>query len=289
LAKSFEAIGWYVEKVQENLMTAEYVAEIQKQADYKFILYTRTWRDCGLIWKQVMKETKLPTVSFHLDLYLGIDRGKDLLEDQFWNSKYCFSADGGHQEEFKKLGINHYFLPPAVFKKECYLGKVVPKFQSDVIFVGSYNYHPEWDYRKLLVNWLREQYGYGFKQWGSGETIRGDELNNLYASAKVIVGDSLYSPNYWSDRLPETLGRGGFLIFPKIDGIEKHFEYYKHFIPYNYGDWDSLKEIIDYYISHDDEREAIRIAGHEWVKQNHTYINRALEIIKVLKENGEFE
>ena len=58
--------------------------------------------------------------------------------------------------------------------------------------------------------------------------IRGKELNDLYATAKVVVGDTLCKgfnyPYYFSDRLFETTGRGGFLIHPYIKGLEDYFE-----------------------------------------------------------------
>ena len=229
-----------------------------------------------------MRKVRIPTVSFHLDLYLGLDRGDNLKNDPFFQSDYVFSADMGHQDEFKKLGINHFGLSPGVFDQECYLGQKEKRFESDVIFVGSYNYHPEWKYRRVLIDWLRDTYGNRFRLWGTHERVREQDLNNLYASAKVAVGDSLFSPNYWSDRIPETLGRGGFLIHPRNPGLEKQFEYYKHLIPYNYGEFKTLKEIIDFYVSHDRERDKIRLAGHQWVKENHTYINKIKHILKTI-------
>jgi len=100
----------------------------------------------------------------------------------------------------------------------------------------------------------------------------------------VVVGDSVYSPRYWSNRLYETIGRGGFLIFPKIPGIDGEFTPYKHFVPYDYFDFDGLKEKIDYYISHDKEREEIKMAGFEHCKNKHTYRHRCEYLIKRVKE-----
>jgi spore maturation protein CgeB len=89
-------------------------------------------------------------------------------------------------------------------------------------------------------------------------------------------------PDYWSDRIYETLGRGGFLIHPYIPGIEKEFVDKKHVVFYEYGNFQQLKELIDYYLINDEEREAIRKAGHELVKNNYTYSNRWQTILKEL-------
>ncbi len=287
IKQSFEALGWQVKEYQENTFKVDEVLEESKKG-YDFLLFTRTWAETGEKYRRILKHIKIPTVSWHLDLYWGLDRENSFKDDSFWQSDYIFSADGGHQKEFKELGINHYWLSPGVYHKECYLGKKTEKFKSDIIFVGSYGYHSEWKYRQVLINWLRRTYKDRFKLCPDDigrSWIRGNDLNNLYASAKIAVGDSLYSPYYWSDRIPETLGRGGFLIHPFVLGLEKEYNYWKHFVPYQHGDFKTLKEIIDYYLTHDEEREKIRIAGQNWVKENYTYKHKALKVLEVLEKN----
>jgi len=157
-----------------------------------------------------------------------------------------------------------------------------------VIFVGSKNYHSEWSYRPNLINWLQTTYNERFRLFG-GDGLgvkRGADLNDLYAKTKVVVGDTLcinYDyPHYWSDRIYETIGRGGFIIHPYIKGIEEHFENGKHCVFYQYGDFVHLKSLIDYYLENDEEREKIRLAGHEHVKNNHTYKHRWQQILASL-------
>jgi spore maturation protein CgeB len=108
----------------------------------------------------------------------------------------------------------------------------------------------------------------------------------LYASTKVVVGDTLCPnfkyPDYWSDRIYETLGRGGFLIHPYIKGLEKEFEDKKHVVFYEYNNWNQLQDLINYYLENDKEREKIRKAGHELVKKSYTYKNRWQSILKEL-------
>ena len=106
-------------------------------------------------------------------------------------------------------------------------------------------------------------------------------------STKIVVGDTLCInfkyPDYWSDRVYETMGRGGFIIHPYVQGMEREFEDKKHLVFYEYGNFNQLKELIDYYLEHDEEREAIRKAGHELVKSKYTYRNRWEQILKELK------
>lgn len=288
LKQAFEKLGCEVVPIQEDdaVLAGEdgvkRILDASEQAD--FVLYTRTWADAGKMWGEVMRRIQKPTVAVHLDLYISLDRGEHLDRDPFFKCDYVFSADGGHDAEFREFGINHIFFPPAINEASCYVGKELEKFKYDVVFVGSYNYHKEWDYRRLLINWLKETYKDRFRLFGTHDVIRGDQLNSLYASAKIIMGDSTYSPNYWSDRIPETIGRGGFLIHHCPEGLEKQFTPYEHFLPYKVGDFTTLKEIIDYYIAHDDERKAIAMKGMEWVKKNHTYLNRAEYILDTLEQ-----
>jgi spore maturation protein CgeB len=79
------------------------------------------------------------------------------------------------------------------------------------------------------------------------------------------------------------LGRGGFIIHPYVSGMEKEFTDREHLVFYEYKNFKQLKELIDYYLKHDDERESIRLAGHELVKNNYTYKNRWNYILSELK------
>jgi hypothetical protein len=182
-----------------------------------------------------------------------------------------------------------HYLPAAVFGPECYLADPVSPYGNDVIFVGSRGYHPEWPYRPKLIDWLRDTYGERFTHvGGDGDTgtIRGSDLNKLYASSKVAVGDTLCLnfdyPDYWSDRVYETLGRGGFLIHPRVPGMDRHFKDYRHLAFYQYGNFGQLKDEIDFWLEHDADREHVRREGHELVKAEHTYAHRWETILETV-------
>jgi spore maturation protein CgeB len=52
---------------------------------------------------------------------------------------------------------------------------------------------------------------------------------------------------------------------------------------YEYNNLDQLKQLIDYYLEHEEEREEIRKSGHDMVKINYTYKNRWQTILKELE------
>lgn len=298
--QSIESLNVPVIPIQENKYSVKEIDDIIFSNPVDMVLYTRTWgldsKDCLKLWSKC-KNNNIPTVSYHLDLYHGIARKdlykylrgkgiKSISDDPFWRTEYVFTVDGDPtaQKYFESLGVNHHYLCAGVFDKECFIHENYADyleygFKYDIIFVGSEGYHPEFPYRPKLISWLRENYGDSFRKFGGAEgTFRNDQLNELYASAKIVVGDSLNpgfaKSGYWSDRIYETTGRGGFIIHPFINGLETQFENGKEVCFYQHGNLNDLKEKIDYYLVNDQEREDIRINGFNRTLKNHTYRNR---------------
>lgn len=297
-AYSYEALGHEVLKMQENRARTEHIYRQGKDADLVHYVHTHGWETPGLFpIGELLKKFEargIPTISVHLDYWRGLAREQDVNTHPFWQTQFIFTADGGSNDWYREQGINHFYLKAGVVERDCYLGDWKEKYAMDVIFTGSYGYHPEWSYRPKLIDWLKSTYGDRFRRYAGDVppfgTVRGKALNDVYASAKVAVGDTLClgfeHPHYFSDRLFETTGRGGFLIFPYIKGIEDCFEIGKEIVTYPFGDFDELKRLIDYYVEHDEEREAIRLAGYERTKRDHTYTSRVQEMLEILQKEG---
>lgn len=252
-------------------------------------LFTCTWHIELEEGHEALRRLKIPSVAFHLDRYWGLNREPQIDVDPFFRTDYVFTADGGHDEGWKRKGINHYWSPPGVLASECVTGTPNARYRSDVAFVGSYGYHPEWSYRPKLIDWLRKTYRSRFRLWPRGRSIRGAELSNLYASATVVVGDSCLVPDgnrpavrYWSDRIPETLGRGGFLIHPWVEGIDEHYKDGEHLQMYELGNFAMLRKIIDHYLARPDDARRIALQGQGHVKENHTYAHRMTTLLNVV-------
>jgi hypothetical protein len=278
-------LGVEVVPAQEDEVPIPRLDEMVRGCDV--LLYTRTWSLRGGDAMRWLTQLPIPTASLHLDLYAGLSRGNNLRADPFWRTRYVFTPDGGSEAFFIAQDIRHFYVKAGVYGSECHLAKPDPRYTCDVCFVGSYDYHPEWPYRRRLVEFLRDAYGTRFVKHGAPEThVRGEDLNRLYASAKVVVGDSLCvgfdHPYYWSDRVYETLGRGGFLIHPYVFGMEDEFQDRRHLVYYPFGDFKLLRRLIDHYLAADAEREEIRRAGHEQVKASCTYVHRMRQVLGIL-------
>lgn len=308
VASALADLGCEVEEVQESKATVADIERICRDFDADLLLYTRTE---GLTpsprqdWLTFLDRLPIPSVSYHLDLYAGLKRGAGLRDDPFWRTRHVFSADGGSQAFFAQHGIDHRWLRAGVHGPECYLAAPDPSLATDVLFVGaggpSSGYHPEWRYRDELLRFLTGAYGSRFSKHGHPALgpagcrhVRGHKLNVAYASAKVVVGDSLcLGPDaartprfrharYWSDRVYETMGRGGFLVMPRIEGLELEFTEGEHLAFYDFGDLDGLRRVIDRYLGDDIERERVRRAGHAKVRSACTYTHRMRELLAAI-------
>ena len=231
-------------------------------------------------------------MTYHLDLWFGLDRQTDLSKDNFYKTiGHFFTVDKLMADWFNEnTEVKGHFLPAGVYDQECYIHEDYDEenFDYDVIFVGSKRYHHEYPYRPQLIDFLRKTYRDRFLHvGGDGDTgtIRGHELNRIYARSKIAIGDSLNIdfkyPYYTSDRLFESTGRGGFTIYPEILGLDQYFTpdevvFYKH------GSFEDLRNKIDEYLIKEDEREAIRFAGHDRTISEHTYVHRWATILKEL-------
>ena len=289
ISATLEAMDHEVLRIQEDEIKEGTLLRDIASFSPDLFLWTRTWS--GYVKIEDLKRISVPTVSYHLDLYIPISRLAKMKDDPFWKTDYVFTPDGdpGSTAVFKSMGINHHYLRPGVYKPECVDGRFNQDFSADIAFIGTTSgYHSEWPYRAKLIEFLKNTYGAWFKTWGKpGKSVRNEELNDVLASTKIIIGDSLCPhfthQEYWSDRVYETTGRGGFMIHPRIKGLETEFKEHEEIAFYNYGDFDHLKELIGWYLEHDDYREAVRKAGMNRTKTEHTYHDRMKELLDVIR------
>ena len=292
--KTLQSMGHKVIKLQETEEKSEKILEYASKSDLFIWVHTHGWKTPGRLHMSKvlgkLKSSNIPTATYHLDLWLGLKRQKDLTSDPAYKDiQHFFTVDSKMADWFNtKTSVSGHYLPAGIYDKEAYY-KPAKKLSHEVVFVGSKKYHPEWKYRGQLIDYLDNTYGKKFEHWGSDGlgVVRGKNLNQLYAGTKVVVGDTLCPkfnyPDYWSDRVYETIGRGGFIIHPYIQGMEKEFTDREHLVFYEYKNFKQLKELIDYYLTHDEERERIRIAGHNLVKEKYTYKNRWEYILNELE------
>jgi len=285
-AKTLEGLGCEVMRLQEGVAHAKVIAKQALTSDLFVWVHTHGWRTRGGIGRAIEElHTKgIPTLTYHLDLWRGLRRESDIRSSPYWQLKHFFTVDKLMADWLNDhTDVHGHFLPAAVFDEDCYWTDKPSQYANDVIFVGSRKYHPEWPWRPELIDWLHTTYGSRFTHIGPGgvKSLRGDDLNRVYQRSKVAVGDTLclnYDyPFYTSDRYFEAPGRGGFQIFPNIPETG--------WLPmprFDFGDFHSLKTVIDRYLKDEKAREASRRECHELVKADHTYRNRWETILGIV-------
>ena len=242
--------------------------------------------------REFLKEVrgmKIPSVCWLFDLYWGYRREKEIEVDMLpaFQADIVFTTDGGHPNHWKRYGINHFLLRQGI-DENVKMGKPIFPTKAEVGFIGSRLTWAGWPYRGTLIDFLTQAYGNRFGHFGDTSNgmpeIRHENLNNLFATLEIVVCDTVQSPYYWSNRIYETLGRGGFAIHPRVEGLAQEFREFEHFIPYQVGNFKDLKQKIDHYLEDDEGREGVRRAGFDYCHKEHTYAKRVEELLKVLKE-----
>lgn len=283
-----ERLGVEVEPLQENKVNLRMLEEAMEWNDIFLWIHTRNFfqvpDNAMLMFLKELHQRKVPTISMHLDKFWGIpEREKRIGLDPFWRTQFVFTADGSRDEYFRKAGVQHYWMKPAMSEVYCHPGVPREEFRCDVGFVGAKGYHPEYPFRPRLVDWLEETYGGRFKHITD---VRGHALNDFYASCKVVVGDCIFAgtARYWSDRVPETLGRYGFLVHPRVVGLTMPMAYYEA------QNLEDLREVVDGCLSlKETDRTRMKMLCSAMVQLTDTWTVRMQQILETVKGNADAE
>jgi hypothetical protein len=213
------------------------------------------------------------TVCWQWDLFYGY-RPKHPAQ---FKSDILLTTDGGHQDRFERDGYNHSVLRQGIHKPEHQLFNA-DSYDYDVAFVGTRFGHPS---RRRLIAWLERNYGPKFVHLTN---TRGLSLNRTLAKVKVVVGDSYPSRRYWSNRVYEITGRGGFLMHPETEGLDEEFSNGCHYVVYDRRDYARLRDQIDYWVANNQEREAIRRQGFAHCGAHYTYSHRVSRLTEIISD-----
>jgi len=233
---------------------------------------------------------------------LGMYRGYDI----------ALSCSTEKFNVYIKAGIKPYLFWPAwdsEVRQECNINE---KDKIDVIFVGT-PYACTAIPRKDILLWIAKQ-GlsleiYGSNTWISNNQVKksdgtifiqGDEklkpyykgmhtdwrsLPNLFSKARINISNHVnLARMYLNDRVFLVMGTGGFLMVDHNPGIEQVFAHNKELSFYE--DWPTFKHRFNYYLKHVGVRKSIALNGQKKILTEHTYTNRAQQLLKIINENG---
>jgi len=265
--RAFESLGHEVDLVDERFWDLFEIVKKCKDADlFLFHKGTRFGRTIG---DMVELLTRVPCKKafWYFDPIWG--------EREIWMQRIIPLVDYGFMTNETYIR-QHNYDNLYVLRQGCEkqpLGKKRKEYECDIAFTGSI-----YGSRIIFVDGLKKLYGDRFKHFTN---VFGRDFYDVCASAKIMVAPKFPSDDfYWSNRIYETLGAGGFLIHPKCEGLKQEYEEYKHFVPYIDGE--HLKYLIDYYLKHPEERKKIAKAGREHTLKNYTYKHRVKKLLSYL-------
>lgn len=280
-ARAFERLGYRVVRYEEAEFEKGFINEIIKIKP-DFILFAKLRVSIAQLAMQEWKHAGITTVCWHPDLYFGLSREPLIGTQPMWQADFVFSPDGGNQERFKELGVNHHVLRQAIAEDDIEKVAIDPEQICDVLFVGSNS--KVHGHRNAIIEELEKHYHVRWIGQDNSDEYRAKALSVAIQSAKIVLGDSVPSDYYWSNRIYETIGRYGFTIHSRIKGIEDEYKVGEHFDTYEIGNIKELKEKIDYWLPKEKERRQVAEQGADFTRQKHTLIERCKTLLDIIKQ-----
>lgn len=139
------------------------------------------------------------------------------------------------------------------------------KYRHNLAFTGNV-----YEHRKEWVEYLKRKYG--LKVY---DNVFNTDLYRLCGQIKIFVAPEYPGDDYyWSNRLYLILGSGGFLLHPDFEGVREEYSP-EELVTYS----DDLDEKIEYYLTHEEEREKIRSAGYKKTVEQYNFEERCKTLV----------
>lgn len=207
-----------------------------------------------------------------------------------------FTAAPHFVEMFRKLGVACYYIPLAFEPRVC---AVSPPFSAravDVSFVGGFSGMHLESFRlmeHLAVTTPIQIWGYGTETLSHNSPVRlrhrgeawGLGMFKILANSKITINrHGEIAENYACNmRLFEATGCGALLITEYKDNLNDLFEIGKEVVAYRSPE--ECAALVNYYLVHTDEAEAIARAGQARTLRDHTYSKRMKRTAGILERH----
>lgn len=233
------------------------------------------WADCFFVLENYSKKSWLPDLSKvnKLKLFWSID--SHLVKTRQRHISIVKNNKINITLNSTSVYVKHYkSISKSIWLPNAYPVDLIDCLdihkEHDVGFCGNYAN------RKNFINKLNKQI-----QMKKDIFTIGQSMVKAINSYKIH-----FNKNYSNDvnyRTFETLGCKTFLLTDETEDLQKLFLIGKHLDTYN--SFEDCKEKIKYYLNHPALLKSIAEEGYLHVQKNHTYDNRAKEIIKIIEES----
>ena len=209
-----------------------------------------------------------PSGFWAIDTHLNFARSLSKSRQATWT----FAAQKNGASELQKSGISQVvWLPLACDPLRHGKQDVQPQF--DVSFVGNIFPGP----RSELIKFVQTNYPRSFV----GQKYF-EEMAEIYSASRMVFNRSIN--NDVNMRVFEGLCSGTLLVTDDLatHGLSDLFENGVHLATYR--SVEELKETVDYFLAHEDERAAIAAEGRREVLAHHTYRHRMLTMLECISD-----
>lgn len=187
---------------------------------------------------------------------------------------FCTDGDWVRKDKSGKL----FWLPQGADSRITGRGTTVAEKPPPILFTGTAN---GGEGRSSWVKEMNDNYRRRFNH--VSRHVYREELRGLIANTKIVTApDHPITDQYWSNRVYNVLGFGGFIIHPYCAELAKQYVDGKEIVFYK--DRQEMRDQIAYYINKPQARGEIRKAGLKRTLADHTYLHRCRKLIKIVEE-----
>ena len=219
----------------------------------------------------------------------NISHPDDVTIDEYNSYDYVFFASQKMHDEFaSKLHVSSGVAQQCVDDSAMVYEEGHDK-QYELLFVGNSRHV----FRPILKDLIPTEhkltvYGRHWEKFPVQDYVVSDYMDNskvgqAYHDAKILLNDhwdDMRENGIISNRIFDALAVGAFIISDDIPEIHELFGVNV----VTYHGREDLKEKIDYYLKHEEERDAKAKAGQKIALNGHTFRDRVAVMVKVIRE-----
>ena len=280
-----EALKWgdyyFALSLKKAFARQGYEAEIHVQSEW----YAP--RNCG--YTLMLRGTTEYTPGMDsFNMIWNLSHPEEVTGEELGRYDRVFVASSLMAEKWRAAGVPAVYLPQCT-DPEVFTPAENGEKDTDLLFVGN----TRGVYRQIIRDLLPTDhslsiYGTGWEEFVPDlkylqeDFVANEELADLYHSARILLNDhwaDMRENGFLSNRIYDALMADTFVISDRVkamdDAILQTVETYE--TP------EELREKIDYYLAHPEEREARIRKGKRCVTENHTFDHRAKQLIEAME------
>lgn len=195
--------------------------------------------------------------------------------------------NGRFLDDYRKAGVkNCFFLPNMCDPDIDYRYPVGPEWKSDIIWTGTAGHGSGSNdtCRREIIETIRHLGG--TKMYGclGHPQVAGKDYFFAISGARLGIHVNAVNdvPMYHSDRLTHYLACGTCVLCKRVPESEKLFGDRRHLVYFDTVA--ELRDLIDYYLNHEEERRTIADQGMAWVHREFNGLKMAQYLLELIEK-----